>query len=72
MEKKYVGELGTEAYDGYAGLTLGTTYTGEEQLVPVPSKEEGAEPILVKRIVIALPTGRTTSVTAEQWMKWFE
>ena len=62
---------GPSGFDGYAGLRIGTTYQGEVK-VPVPSKEEGAEPILVKRVVIELPSGRTTSVTVEEWAKWFK
>jgi hypothetical protein len=54
--RTYTG--GPGGFDGYAGLTLGTSYLGEEQTIPVPSKEEGAEPILVK-------------VSPEQWGKWF-
>jgi len=67
--RTYVGKTGD--FDGYAGLTLGASYLGEEQTIPVPSKEEGAEPILVKRVVIKLPNGRTTVVSPEQWEKWF-
>jgi hypothetical protein len=69
--RTYVG--GSGGFDGYAGLLLGTSYKGEEQTIPVPAKEEGAEPILVlvKRVVIKLPNGRTTVVSPEQWEKWF-
>jgi hypothetical protein len=71
--RTYVGTTGGPGgFDGYAGLTLGTSYKGEEQTIPVPAKEEGAEPILVKRVVIKLPNGRTTVVSPEQWEKWFE
>jgi hypothetical protein len=68
--RTYVGETGGPG--GYAGLILGTTYLGEEQTIPVPAKEEGAEPILVKRVVVKLPNGRTTVVSPEQWAKWFK
>ncbi|MBJ6141754.1 hypothetical protein [Hymenobacter sp. BT559] len=50
---------------------LGTRYEGAEQDVLVPSKEEGADPVPVRRVVIQLASGRTTSVTPEQWGKWF-
>jgi hypothetical protein len=46
---------------------LGTSYQGEEQRVLVPAKEEGAEPVPMRRVVIPLAGGRTTSVTPEQW-----
>lgn len=55
--KTYVGETGSQAYDGYAGLIIGTRYTGTEQ--------EG-------RVAITLPSGRATSVSAEQWKRWFK
>jgi hypothetical protein len=71
--RTYVGETGGPGgFDGYAGLILGTTYKGEEQTIPVPAKEEGAEPILVKRVVVKLPNGRITVVSPEQWEKWFK
>jgi hypothetical protein len=71
--RTYTGLTGTTGgFDGYAGLTLGTSYLGEEQTIPVPAKEEGAEPILVTRVVIKLPNGRTTVVSPEQWAKWFK
>ena len=57
---------GAGGFDGYAGLTLCTSYQGKEQNVLVPSKEEGAEPVPVRRVVIQLVGGRTTSVTPEQ------
>jgi hypothetical protein len=70
--RTYVGTTGGPGgFDGYAGLILGTSYKGEEQTIPVPAKEEGAEPILVRRVVIKLPNGRTTVVSPEQWAKWF-
>lgn len=62
---------GPGGFDGYAGLILGTSYKGEEQTIPVPAQEEGAEPILVKRVVIKLPNGRTTVISPDQWAKWF-
>lgn len=55
--KIYVGETGSEAYDGYAGLIIGTRYTAEER--------EG-------RMHIILGNGRPTSVTVEQWQRWFK
>lgn len=55
--KTYVGETGSQAYDGYAGLVIGTRYTATEQ--------EG-------QLHIVLPNGRATSVTPEQWQKWFK
>jgi hypothetical protein len=70
--RTYTGLTGDSGgFDGYAGLTLGASYQGEEQDVMVPSKEEGAEPVPVRRVVIQLASGRTTSVTPEQWGKWF-
>lgn len=72
MKKTYVGKTGTAGYDGYAGLTIGTTYTGEEQQVLVLSKEEGEPDVSVTRIAITLPNGRPTSVSPEQWQDWFE
>jgi hypothetical protein len=68
--RTYVGTTGGSG--GYAGLLLGTSYKGEEQNILVPAKEEGAEPILVTRVVIKLPNGRTTVVSPEQWAKWFK
>jgi hypothetical protein len=53
----YQGETGSQAYDGYAGLVIGQRYTGTEQ--------EG-------RMHIVLPNGRSTSVTVEEWQKWFK
>lgn len=70
--RTYTGSTsGPGGFDGYAGLILGKEYLGEEQTIPVPAKEEGAEPILVKRVVVKLPNGRTTVVSPEQWGKWF-
>jgi hypothetical protein len=59
MTKKYIGSKtgGPGGIDGYAGLRIGTTYTG------APT-DDG-------RISILLPTGRPTSVTVEQWQQWF-
>jgi hypothetical protein len=65
--RTYVGTTG-----GPGGLILGTSYRGEEQRILVPAKEEGAEPILVERVVVKLPNGRTTVVSPEQWDKWFK
>jgi hypothetical protein len=71
--RTYVGlTSGPGGFDGHAGLTIGTSYKGEEQTIPVPAKEEGAEPILVTRVVIKLPNGRITVVSPEQWEKWFK
>jgi hypothetical protein len=70
--RTYTGSTsGPDGFDGHAGLTLGTSYRGEEQTIPVPAKEEGAAPILVKRVVVKLPNGRTTVVSPKQWEKWF-
>jgi hypothetical protein len=70
--RTYTGTTsGPGGFDGYAGLTLGTSYQGEEQNVLVPSKEEGVDPVPVRRVVIQLASGCTTSVTPEQWQKWF-
>lgn len=70
--RTYTGSTGgPDGFDGHASLTLGTNYRGEEQTIPVHAKEEGAEPILVKRVVVKLPNGRTTVVSPEQWEKWF-
>jgi hypothetical protein len=56
--KTYIGTTGdTGGYDGYAGLVVGTSYAGTEQ--------DG-------RVHIVLPNGRPTSVTVEQWQKWFK
>ncbi|MBJ6141800.1 hypothetical protein [Hymenobacter sp. BT559] len=44
---------------------------GTKQDVLVPSKEKGADPVSVLRVVICLGNGRTTNVTPEQWGKWF-
>ena len=56
--KTYTGSTGeTGGYDGSAGLIIGTRYTGTEQ--------EG-------RVAIVLPNGRPTSVTLEQWQRWFK
>ena len=62
--RTYVGT--SDGPSGYAGLMLGTSYRGEEQNILVPAKEKGAEPILVERVVIKLPNGRTTVVSPEQ------
>lgn len=71
--RTYVGQTsGPSGFAGHAGLILGTSYRGEEQTIRVLAKEEGAEPILVKRVVIKLPNGRTTVVSPEQWEKWFK
>ena len=65
--RTYIGTTGGPGgFDGYAGLLLNTSYTGTEQTVLVPSKEEGADPVPVRRVVIQLASGRTTSVTPEQ------
>jgi hypothetical protein len=70
--RTYVGTTGVPGgFDGFAGLILGTSYKGEQQNIQLPAKEEGAEPILVTRVVIKLPNGRTTVVTPEQWDLWF-
>ncbi|MBJ6145757.1 hypothetical protein [Hymenobacter sp. BT559] len=70
--RTYIGSTsGPGGFDGYAGLVLGTRYEGAEQDVLVPSKEEGADPVPVRRVVIQLANGRTTNVTPEQWGKWF-
>jgi len=56
--KTYQGITGGPGgFDGYAGLVIGKQYTGEKQ-------PDG-------QVAITLPNGRTTSVTAEQWEKWF-
>ena len=71
--KKYIGSTGGPGgFDGYAGLIIGKDYTGEEQHVLVPSKEEGADPVPVLRVVIQLGNGRTTNVTPAQWEDWFK
>jgi hypothetical protein len=71
--RTYIGHTGGPGgSDGYAGLILGASYKGEEQTIPVPAKEEGAEPILVKRVVVKLPNGRITVVSPEQWARWFK
>jgi hypothetical protein len=70
--RTYIGSTsGPGGFDGYAGLVLGKEYPGQEQHVLVPSKEEGADPVPVLRVVIDLGNGRTTNVTPEQWGKWF-
>jgi hypothetical protein len=61
----------TGSYDGYASLVLGTSYAAAEQDVLVPSKEEGADPVPVRHVVVQLASERTTNVTPEQWGKWF-
>jgi hypothetical protein len=72
-DRLYTGILGGPGgFDGYAGLVIGTRYTGEEIQVEVPSKEEGEPAMWVARIAISLPNGRTTRITPEQWEKWFE
>jgi hypothetical protein len=56
--KKYVGITGGPGgFDGYAGLVIGKTYTGEER--------DG-------RVHIKLPDGRPTSITVEEWQAWFK
>jgi hypothetical protein len=62
---------GSGSFDGYAGLIVGTSYTGEEHTVVLPLTKEGAEPTSAKYWLIRLPNGRTATVTAEQWGKWF-
>lgn len=47
----------TGGYDGFAGLVIGTHYIATEQ--------EG-------RMHLVLPNGRATSVTLEQWKRWFK
>jgi hypothetical protein len=47
-------------------LIFDTSYKGEEQGVLVPSKEDSAEPVPVRRVVIKLRNGRTTSISVEQ------
>jgi hypothetical protein len=54
--KTYTGST-SGGIDGFAGLRIGTRYTGTES-------GDG-------RISILLPTGRPTSVTVEQWQQWF-
>jgi hypothetical protein len=68
--RTYTGTSGGP--DGCAGLIVGTSYRGEAQNILIPAKEEGAEPILVERVVVKLPNGRTTVVSPEQWDKWFK
>jgi hypothetical protein len=65
--RTYVGTTG-----GSGGLIFGTSYRGEEQKILVSAKEEGAKAVLVERVVVKLPNGRTTVVSSEQWDKWFK
>lgn len=56
-EKKYIGETGGQGYDGFAGLVIGKPYTGT---------------IEGNRVHITLPNGRPTSVSLDQWQRWFK
>ena len=71
QEKRYVGKTGVGGFDGYAGLLLGHSYTGEEKTTTTEPTEEGQEAVTTTRVHILLPNGRPTSVSKEQWREWF-
>lgn len=58
-KKKYIGARTGESggFDGFAGLRLDETYTGT---------------IEGERVHITLPNERTTSVSLDQWERWFK
>lgn len=58
-KKKYTGTTNGESggFDGFAGLRLDETYTGT---------------IEGERAHIMLSTGRPTSVSLDQWERWFK
>jgi hypothetical protein len=56
--KTYIGATGEiGGYDGYAGLIIGTRYTATEK--------DG-------RMHLTVGDGRPSSVTVEQWERWFK
>jgi hypothetical protein len=59
--RTYVGQTGTHAFDGYAGLRIGQRYTGVPQ-------EDGS--VLVSGVGVL--TGRGVQVSADEWRLWFE
>jgi hypothetical protein len=71
--KTYTGVLGGPGgFDGYAGLVIGQSYSGEKKTVTTEPTEEGEEAVTTTRIHILLPNGRPTSVSQEQWKDWFQ
>lgn len=41
--RTYTGETGTEAYDGYAGLVIGTSYTATSRRTKRCHSQSGCE-----------------------------
>jgi hypothetical protein len=68
--RTYVGETGTQAFDGYAGLRIEKLYTGTISndgtvlVSAVPPAEAGSR---------AAPVTASSPVTLklEEWQKWF-
>jgi hypothetical protein len=58
--RTYVGETGTQAFDGFKGLRLDTRYTGVVQ-------DDGT--VLVA--LVGAPMGAGVTVSSEEWAKWF-
>lgn len=59
--RTYLGETGTQAFDGFMGLRIGQRYAGVVQ-------EDGT--VLVAVVGAAMGVGVT--VSSEQWGKWFK
>lgn len=58
--RTYQGLTGTQAFDGYAGLRIGTRYTGVPQ-------ESGA--VLVS--AVGAPVGSGVQLSSDEWRAWF-
>lgn len=61
--RTFVGETGTQAFDGWAGLRIGQAYTFE-----VTSQGNGDVDLTFEY----LGRERDMTLTAEQWAKWFK
>lgn len=59
--RTYVGQTGTQAFDGYAGLRTDGRYIGVLQ-------DNGA--VLVS--AVGAPVGSGVQLSREQWDKWFK
>jgi hypothetical protein len=58
--KTYIGQTGTQAFDGFKGLRVNQRYTGVAQ----------EENILVSPV--GAPVGKGILVTTLEWQTWFK
>ncbi len=58
--RTYVGETGTQAFDGYAGLRIGQRYTGTDE-------SDGT----VRVSAVGAAVGSGVTLKKEEWDRWF-